>query len=142
MKLSAYHYAVALRGAVAGTRYTLPMSWPVATDYLISLEACTLSPDPPDAAALEPFLMLMVIHPHQVPDALFMFLGPVGWQLRLYPPEQTSDGVETVHDLDSLADALGLVAVTILSSKSLLAEAKRQGFCPPRGYNRRRGDRA
>ena len=54
MKLSAYHYAVALRGLVAGTRYTLPMSWPVATDYLISLEACTLSPDPPDAAALEP----------------------------------------------------------------------------------------
>lgn len=52
MKLSAYHYAVALRGAVAGTRYTLPMSWPVATDYLIPLEACTLSPDPPDAAPL------------------------------------------------------------------------------------------
>ena len=44
MKLSAYHYAVALRGLVAGTRYTLPMSWPVATDYLISLEACTLAP--------------------------------------------------------------------------------------------------
>ena len=114
----------------------------VAVKCQHNLEACTLSPDPPDAAALEPFLMLMVIHPHQVPDALFMFLGPVGWQLRLYPPEQMSDGVETVHDLDSLADALGLVAVTILSSKSLLAEAKRQGFCPPRGYNRRRGDRA
>ena len=141
MKLSAYHYAVALRGLVAGTRYTLPM---LAGGYGLPDFPRGLYTQPRSARcrALEPFLMLMVIHPHQVPDALFMFLGPVGWQLRLYPPEQTSDGVETVHDLDSLADALGLVAVTILSSKSLLAEAKRQGFCPPRGYNRRRGDRA
>ena len=43
MKLSAYHYAVALRGLVAGTRYTLPMSWPVATDYLISLGPVDIS---------------------------------------------------------------------------------------------------
>ena len=34
MKLSAYHYAVALRGLVAGTRYTLPMSC-ITTQFIL-----------------------------------------------------------------------------------------------------------
>ena len=64
-----------------------------------------------------------------------MCRGPLGWRFLVHPAEQTSGGWKTVLDFKNLADALGLVSVTILSSKSLLAEAKQQGFCPPMGYN-------